>query len=545
MRSAAAGALACALLLCSSAAALASDDEPPTFRAWSTGDSTDYRQVVALTYPTARGTTYRDDYDALRGGGTRVHRATDIFGAMGERVYAAQSGTIVWMAGQDPVAKHPTAGYGMQIRGPGGRVYAYYHLGPDSAGPSKALAPGLEKGDRVERGQHLGFLGDSGNAAGGTPHLHFEIHDDRVTDPYGSNRINPFLSLRDAEHRGDYPSAGGVRVGPPLPGEGAGPDAVPAPAPVVDRIAGRDRVGTAVALSRAAFDAAEHVVVAAAGSFADSVAAGPLAARRGGPVLTTRAARLEQDVVDEITRLGATRVTVVGGEAVVPVQVERDLVDRAGVAPSRIDRLSGANRYETAAAIARAVWAGGGVRRAGVALGTHPEEERAWPDALAAGYHGAVSGAPVLLVAPHGVPGATAAALEGVAEATVVGGTGVVSDDVFADVARRAGVVRRLAGPDRYTTAAAVAEDLLGRGVSPRRIWAATGRSYADALAAAPAVARAGEVLLLVDGLDDGKDARLGPWLTARGADIRAGRVIGGAAAVTEDARRRLAERIA
>lgn len=534
-------------------AAVAATDDPPRFSASSTGESTDYTQVVDLTYPTAQGTTYGDDYDAGRGAG-RVHRATDLFGQMGEKVYAAQGGTILWMPGRDPAAKNASAGYGMQIRGTDGRIYAYYHLGPDEGEASSALAAGLDKGDTVARGQHIGYLGDSGNAAGGSPHLHFEIHDDGVTDPYGTNRVNPYFSLEDAEERGDYPVAGLAGDGVPQPDGGAGPndgavgdgDASPPaddPAPV-DRVAGPDRVRTAVALSQAAFDEADHIVLAAAGSFADSVAAGPLAALHDGPVLTTRAATLEPAVIDEIARLGASRVTVVGGEMVVGMQIERDLVEEAGLAPSRIDRLSGRNRYETAVAIAEVVWEQATTRRAGVALGQHEQEHRAWPDALAAGYHGAVTGAPVLLVTPDGVPAATAAALHGVAEVTVVGGVGVVPDAVYAAVDGHAGTVRRLAGPDRYMTAAAVAADLLDGDVSAARVWAATGHSFADAVAAAPAVAAQGEVLLLIDGTDGGKDSRLAAWLGERADAITAGRVIGGTAAISDDAKERLAERI-
>lgn len=516
------------------APAHASDEEPPSFSAQSTdSQSTDFEQVIAITYPTAQGTTYRDDYDSARGG-TRTHRAIDLMGTMGEKVYAAKAGVIVWMPGQDPADKHPSAGYGMQIRGTDGRVYAYYHLGDDSGGPSGALAEGLRTGDTVTRGQHLGYLGDSGNAAGGTPHLHFEIHDDRVTDPYGSNRINPYFSVRDAERRGDYPPESGDPPG--------GGDTISMP---VDRVAGKDRVRTAIELSRKAFSSAHHVVVAAGGSFADSLAAGPLAAQLGGPVLLTRGASLEQSVMDELARLGAAHVTIVGGDSAVPRQVQLDLVGRAGLAESRVRRIAGPNRFHTAAEIARAVWAAGGTRRAGVALGQHDDENRAWPDALAAGYHGAVTGTPVLLVAPRGVPAVTAAALEGVAEATVFGGPGAVSDEVYATVGEHADTVRRLSGPDRYMTAAAVAEDLLDGEISTQRVWAATGHNFADAVAAAPAAARTGETLLLIDGLNSGKDNRLEAWLGDHADHAESGRAVGGPAAISDAALEHFAERLA
>lgn len=533
--------LAC-LLVAGLAPALHADDVvAPSFEAMSTSGSSDYRQVVDLTYPTAPGTTYRDDYTTSRGS-TRAHRATDVFGPTGQRVHAAQAGQIVWMPGQDPPGKHATAGYGLQIRGVDGRVYAYYHLGPDSEGPASALAAGLEKGDRVERGQHIGYLGDSGNAAGGSPHLHFEIHDDRVADPYGTNRINPYDSLRDAERRGDYPQGGAAQPGPSAPGTGAGPDVDPTAA--VDRVSGSNRVATAIELSRAAYDSADHVVLASGDSFADSVTAGPLAAVRGGPVLTTRTSSLEPAVIDELRRLGATRVTVVGGEAAVPGRVERDLVTGVDLAPSRVDRLAGRTRFETAAAVAGAVWAAGGERDARVALGEHEEEQRAWPDALAAGYHGAVTGAPVLLVSPGRVPEATAAALDGVREATVVGGSAVVPENTYAQIGARVGSIRRLSGPDRYLTAAAVAADVAPGTVSLSRVWVATGHDFADALAASAAVAATGETLLLVDGRARGGDDRLEPWLRERADQIERGRVVGGSAAVTDDALRLLAERI-
>jgi peptidoglycan hydrolase-like protein with peptidoglycan-binding domain len=64
----------------------------------------------------------------------------------------------------------------------------------------------------VRRGQHIGFVGDSGNARGTRPHLHFEIHDNRVTDPYGTNRLNPYPSLVAAVQRSDYARDAGARA---------------------------------------------------------------------------------------------------------------------------------------------------------------------------------------------------------------------------------------------------------------------------------------------------------------------------------------------
>lgn len=156
-----------------------------------------HQRTVDLTFPTVPSADFADDYDVERAGG-RAHRATDLFASAGAPVYAARGGTVVW------VDDHASAGWAVQVRGDDGRVYAYYHLGPHGGARRAALAAGVAEGARVRRGQRIGSVGDSGNAAGGPPHLHFEIHDAGVTDPYGTQRMNPVASLRAALARGDY-----------------------------------------------------------------------------------------------------------------------------------------------------------------------------------------------------------------------------------------------------------------------------------------------------------------------------------------------------
>src|SRR5690606_8098248 len=93
------------------------------------------------------------------------------------------------------------------IRGDDGRDYSYIHLGDQRKNYRSAYAKGINKGKRVERGQLIGTVGHSGNASRSAPHLHFEIEDRRVKDPYGTNRMNPYRSLKAAEKRGDVPGA--------------------------------------------------------------------------------------------------------------------------------------------------------------------------------------------------------------------------------------------------------------------------------------------------------------------------------------------------
>lgn len=97
----------------------------------------------------------------------------------------------------------------------------------------------------------------------------------------------------------------------------------PIAAPTVTRIAGADRIATAVVFSQTHWpDGADTVYLAAAGDFPDALVAG---AGATGPVLLTPTDELDPRVAVEIKRLGATTVHLVGGSAALSVRVERQV----------------------------------------------------------------------------------------------------------------------------------------------------------------------------------------------------------------------------
>ncbi len=495
----------------------------------ASAQSGDYQQVVDLTFPTDPKATFSDSYHSGRSGGRR-HRATDVMGQKMWPVYAAVGGVISFIPGRAGEPE-PSYGYMIRIEGDDGRTYSYVHLNNDTpgtddgaGGPDYAYAPGLVKGSRVERGQLIGYMGDSGNAEGTAPHLHFEISDPAVRDPYGGNRINPYFSLRSAVQRRDFASTVATAID-------------------VDRVHGRYRVETAVALSRETFDHAETVVLTSVASYPDAIVAGPLAAVHEAPVLTTFGAELEKPVVDEINRLGAKRLIVVGPPDRVPTAIPQAIYAQTSITEGR--RIDGGSDPATAARVADEVLKRTGSGEVLVALGSHPEEGRAWSDALTAGYHGALSGRPVLLVNHDGVPQATLDALRGVQTATIVGGEGAVSAASEAVIGAAVPRVARLSGKDRFRTSAAVADDLLRLGLAdPARLWIATGHDYADALAAAGALAAVGELMVLADGNNTDGDNGLEPWYAEHAKVIERGRAIGGTAAISDAALQRLSLRI-
>jgi putative cell wall-binding protein len=168
------------------------------------------------------------------------------------------------------------------------------------------------------------------------------------------------------------------------------------------------------------------------------------------------------------------------------------LVGRVAAEGATIVRYAGPDRYSTAAAISAASFAPG-VATAYVATG------RNFPDALAGAAAAAADDAPTLLVTTSTIPDATRAELARLKPKRIVilGGPTVVSTSVGAALrAYTSGKVVRIAGTDRYSTAAAISAATFPPNVPVA--YVATGANFPDALGGAAAAGRQGAPVLLV-----------------------------------------------
>jgi putative cell wall-binding protein len=124
-----------------------------------------------------------------------------------------------------------------------------------------------------------------------------------------------------------------------------------------------------------------------------------------------------------------------------------------------------------------------------------------FPDALAAGPLARAYGGPVLLTQTGAVPSAVLAELKRLApkQVFVTGSTIVVSDGALAQLRALPShpVVTRLAGADRYGTAAAIADQVKARRGPVSKVVVVTGADFPDALAVAPLAAAKGWPILL------------------------------------------------
>ncbi len=227
------------------------------------------------------------------------------------------------------------------------------------------------------------------------------------------------------------------------------------------RLGGTDRYATSVAIGQAAYPTASAVVIASGADahLVDGLVAAPLGRSLRAPVLLTQVAGLPTSVAAEVARRAPATAYLVGGTAAVGPAVAAQLTG-AGI---RVVRLAGADRYATAAAIARQVGAGSGT--AVVAPGADDQLMAA----LLAGGPAAALSMPVLLTGPGAVPAATAQAMSalGVRSTYVVGG-------VPSTAAASLPSPTVLQAPDVYALSTLLADTFAGR-VDPAEVALASG----------------------------------------------------------------------
>ncbi len=168
--------------------------------------------VAFGSFPVAGPAFYSDDWHAPRYTPTfHLHAGTDILTAFDTPVRAPFDGVLRY-------ADEAVGGRSAYVTAPDGTFAYMTHL--------NGYVADLSSGTTVARGEVVGFAGDSGNAHGGAPHVHFEYH------PGGGAPVNPkpILDRWLADALAAVPSvlasagdAAGDDVAPPTP---------PAPAPV-------------------------------------------------------------------------------------------------------------------------------------------------------------------------------------------------------------------------------------------------------------------------------------------------------------------------
>ena len=188
------------------------------------------------------------------------------------------------------------------------------------------------------------------------------------------------------------------------------------------RLAGPDRYGTAAQLAALTGGLGKTVFIATGASFPDALGGSAAAGALGGALLLTGGSGLPVATASALTNGKPAKVVILGGQAAISPAVLSQ-VQALLVPGATVQRWSGADRYDTAAAISLGTYPQG-ASTAYLASGTD------YPDALAGAPVAALAGAPLLLTQRDCVPASTLAELArlGATKIVVLGGTSAVSD---------------------------------------------------------------------------------------------------------------------
>jgi len=246
-------------------------------------------------------------------------------------------------------------------------------------------------------------------------------------------------------------------------------------------LAGNNRYETAVKVSEK-WEKADNVVLVNALAMADALAATPLAKLKDAPILLTDAGELTKATKERIEKLGAKNVFVVGGEGVVSKAVVAEL-EKAGL---KVERISGVDRFETSAKVAKELDA----KKVAVVNGLNGR----LADALSVAAPAAENNMAILLTNGKDLGAVKDAAKD--KEAVVVGGSAVVADSIKSDLK-----AERLGGANRNETNAEVMKKFYGdkqvKSVYVAKDGAAQENQLVDALAAGPVAGKEGAPIVL------------------------------------------------
>lgn len=371
---------------------------------------------------------------------------------------------------------------------------------------------------------------------GGNEHVFFKVLGDSVTNVAGTTDDEIFPSLFG--RRLAYQRESAVLDYDVWLGTGT---------KEVARTYGGNRYATAAAVSAAYFSRSEYVVLCTGENFPDALCAAAYARALGAPLLLVRRYSMPVETAAEINRLNVGLMIVIGGDAAVSYSMMNQFGDDSMIPAERI---AGSNRYETSAAVARAinVMAKGSYKptRAFFARGDN------FPDALAVGPVAAGAMAPVLLVPSTSVPATISAVVDdlNITSGVIVGGTNVVSSGVQGTLESLMAAngadphpIERWYGADRYATAAAVIEGgLEARWIDLDTLGVATGLNFPDALGGGAAMACYGSPLLLT--APTSVPASVNTFLTAHEYEVGRMDVFGGTTVVSDTVKNAIAAKL-
>ena len=141
----------------------------------------------SYVFPLVGPSSYGDSYGGFRGDvHGKWHHGDDIFASLGTPVVAVANGTV------NRVGWHKVGGWRLWVRDAAADEFYFAHL--------SGYAPSILRSNRVTAGQVIGFVGNTGDAYGGAPHLHFEVHPRQLLRLRYDGAVDPTAYLDSWPH---------------------------------------------------------------------------------------------------------------------------------------------------------------------------------------------------------------------------------------------------------------------------------------------------------------------------------------------------------
>ena len=286
----------------------------------------------------------------------------------------------------------------------------------------------------------------------------------------------------------------------------------------IPRIEGETRFETAVEVSKAQFESAQDVVLAAGMNFPDALAGAVLASNLNGPLLLTHQDSLNLATKAELERLGAANVHILGG----PVAVSEDVEAEIEALGYNVIRYAGEDRFETATLIGEVV----STESTNTVVLTNGFE---YGELLAANAYASYHNYPALFTSANVLNGFTKDALVdwGITDVMVIGDVSTISEAVVNELEDLGMTVERIAGSNRELTSLEIAKRFFP---GTTRAVVSYGYDYPDGLVGGSYAASLNAPVLLVD--SDSIEADVLEYI---GNNIEEIVILGGPVAVNDD----------
>lgn len=219
----------------------------------------------------------------------------------------------------------------------------------------------------------------------------------------------------------------------------------------IQRLSGDNRYETSVEVSEKNFKSADTVVLASGQNIADALVASSYADIEEAPILLTNKNSISDEVLDEIERLKADKVVIVGGQSSISSSVESRLKKE----DIKVTRISGSDRFDTSDKLSQEVSRLSKKSSQAILVNGYKNI-----DALSVSSLATKEELPILLNGRNALNMSVKNRLRqmNVKKVYIIGGNNSISSDVEKELKRMQISVARLSGTDRYETSANIAK---------------------------------------------------------------------------------------